>query len=289
MRKSCRAAVYATLTGLLAAGAITAGVTAAKANDVGFCSATSTATVKGSCSVIKTISNPATVIYTVTMTSGSNQVVSVNWIASCTLGGDTQRNFGGSTAMTPTTDHLVLPFPTPPDSCDIRVSAALSTNSGSMQVAVRYAPSLTATPTPSASASSSSASAAPVQMYRGFGGKCVDVAGNSSADRAKVQIWTCNSNDPAQKWTSSGGELIHNGKCLNDQRSGGNGSKVILFTCNGGANEIWTRHTNGELVLKANGGKYCLDDPASSTRNGTQLIVWSCKNSANQHWFVSLG
>jgi hypothetical protein len=78
------------------------------------------------------------------------------------------------------------------------------------------------------------------------------------------------------------------GKCLNDRRSGGNGSRVILYTCNGGANEIWTHHTNGEFVLKANGGTYCLDDPASSTHDGTQLIVWTCKNSANQHWNAAL-
>ena len=70
--------------------------------------------------------------------------------------------------------------------------------------------------------------------------------------------------------------------------NGGNGSKVILYSCNGGANEIWTHKSNGEFVLKANGGKYCLDDPASSTHNGTQLIVWTCKNRANQHWTATL-
>ena len=85
------------------------------------------------------------------------------------------------------------------------------------------------------------------------------------------------------------GNLKHNGKCLNDQRTGGNGSKVILYTCNGGANELWTHKTNGEFVMKANGGKYCLDDPASSTQNGTRLIVWKCKNGTNQHWFTRRG
>ncbi len=35
-------------------------------------------------------------------------------------------------------------------------------------------------------------------------------------------------------------------------------------------------------MLKANGGKYCLDDPAYSTRNGTQLIVYTCHDGANQ-------
>jgi hypothetical protein len=77
---------------------------------------------------------------------------------------------------------------------------------------------------------------------------------------------------------------MHNGLCLNDQRSGGNGSHAILYTCSGAANEIWTHLANGELQLKANGGKYCLDDPAYSTTSGTQLILYSCKDSSNQRW-----
>jgi hypothetical protein len=60
---------------------------------------------------------------------------------------------------------------------------------------------------------------------------------------------------------------------------------VILYTCNGAANEIWSHLANGEYKLKARGGTVCLDDPASSTKNGTQLIVWTCKDSANQRWY----
>ena len=43
---------------------------------------------------------------------------------------------------------------------------------------------------------------------------------------------------------------------------------------------------NGEFVLRARGGRLCLDDPASSTRNGTQLIVYRCFNAANQRWHL---
>jgi hypothetical protein len=282
MLRSGRAVLCATLTGLLAAGALTLSVTTASANSAGFCSAASTSTVKGSCTVIKTISHPATVSYAITMTQGSNQSVSINWSASCTLNGDTLKNSGGAAGTTPTSGFLVLPFPTPPGTCDITVGASLSTNNGSMQVAVNYAPAPGASPTPAPSAPAGS-----VRLFRGFGGKCVDDKANSSADRTKVIIWTCNSHDKAQQWVYSGGKLMHNGKCLNDQRSGGNGSKVILYTCNGGANEIWTHKANGEFVMKANGGKYCLDDPASSKHNGTQLIVWACHNTTNQHWFAS--
>ena len=118
----------------------------------------------------------------------------------------------------------------------------------------------------------------------GLRGKCVDDAGNSSGNGAKAQIWTCSSFDKAQLWTYSNGELIHNNKCLNDKAWGGNGAKVILYSCNHALNELWTHQSNGQYVLNAKGYKLCLDDPAYSTRNGTQLIVYTCKDSANQRW-----
>jgi Ricin-type beta-trefoil lectin domain len=276
MNSSCRAAIYAALTGLLAAGTITMGVTAASANTAGFCSAASTSTVKATCTVTEQISTPADITVTITMESGAQQNASVAWTATC----DTEKTSGGSASMTPLTEDVTMASSNPA-SCTVAATGTLGTNSGTMLVALKYDPATTSSPTPPPPSG-------PVRLYKGIGGKCVDDAGNSSANGAKVVIWTCNSHDKAQGWTYSGGKLIHNGKCLNDQRSGGNGSKVILYTCNGGANEIWTHHTNGEFVLKANGGKYCLDDPASSKHNGTQLIVWTCKNSANQHWNAAL-
>jgi hypothetical protein len=116
---------------------------------------------------------------------------------------------------------------------------------------------------------------------RGYAARCADDAADSSALRNKIQIWDCLS-DASQQWSLSGGELKHGSLCMNDKASGGNGSHVILWTCNGAGNETWNYNDDGEYVLRANG--LCLDDPASSTRNGTQLIVYSCHDSANQHW-----
>ena len=138
------------------------------------------------------------------------------------------------------------------------------------------APTATASPSPSA--------APPVHPVKGFGGKCVDDKGNSSANRAPIVIWSCSGTDQAENWKFSGGEFVHNGKCLNDKGNGGSGSKVILYSCNGGSNEKWTQLANGELKLQSHGGTLCLDDPRSSTTNGTQLIVYTCKDSANQKW-----
>ena len=277
MNSSCRAAIYTALTGLLAAGAITMGVTAANANTAGFCSASSTSTVKATCTLTEQISTPADITVTITMESGAQQNATAAWTATC----DTEKTAGGSTSTTPVTEDVTMASSNPA-SCTVTATGTLSTNSGTMLVALKYDPATTSSPTPPPPSG-------PVRLYKGIGGKCIDDAGNSSANRAKVIIWTCSSHDKAQGWVYSGGKLVHNGMCLNDQRSGGNGSKVILYTCNGGANEIWTHKANGEFVMKANGGRYCLDDPASSKHNGTQLIVWTCKNGTNQHWFTSLG
>src|SRR2546423_18007 len=105
IRISPRAAFRAALTGLLAAGAITVGVSAANANVAGFCSGQGTATSgntpgkAANCLITNnTISKPATIFFTVNMTSGGNQVVNTMWRASCTLGGDTLVNSGGGAA-----------------------------------------------------------------------------------------------------------------------------------------------------------------------------------------------
>lgn len=267
-------------------------VSTANANVAGFCSGTGTAPAgtdpgkaAGCLITNNNIGKPATIFMTVTMTKGGNQLVNTFWRASCTLGGDTLVNTGGGTATTPNTLTLVLPFPKP-DSCQVTVSATqakITTPAASLSISLQFAPQQGADPTPTPTPTSGGTHT----MYRGLGGKCMDALRNGSANGTKVTIYSCNRRNPAQYWTYTNGQLKHNGKCLNDQRTGGNGSKVILYTCNGGANEKWTHKANGEWVMKAKGGQYCLDDPASSKKDGTQLIVWKCNNATNQHWFAS--
>ena len=85
--------------------------------------------------------------------------------------------------------------------------------------------------------------------------KCLDDTANSSANGSKIQIWQCTNGDPSQQWSfapaTSPGEVgdaglsqlgtidIH-GKCVNIVNNGtANGSKLQLWSCNGGANELW--------------------------------------------------
>ena len=209
----------------------------------------------------------------------------MSWTASCTDStGTTAATSGATMSQTPVQVDL-LPLPaTAGGKCTVSAGVSLPTAdaNNALSVAMTYTPSVTASPSPSASASSAPPSSG--HLVQGYMGKCVDDAGNSSGNGAKVQIWTCSSFDKAQLWTYSNGELIHNNKCLNDKAWGGNGAKVILYSCNNALNELWTHQSNGQYVLNAKGYKLCLDDPAYSTRNGTQLIVYTCKDSANQRW-----
>ena len=111
--------------------------------------------------------------------------------------------------------------------------------------------------------------------------KCLDDFGAGTADRTKVDIWTCN-NTAAQDWTFSSGALGVLGKCLDDVTGGGNNSPLVIFTCNGHKDQTWSHRSNGEYVLKLNG--LCLTDPGSSTVDGTQVVIKPCRDAKDQRW-----
>jgi hypothetical protein len=131
--------------------------------------------------------------------------------------------------------------------------------------------------------------------------KCLDDTGNSSNNGTKIQIWQCTSGDASQVWsfkpTTTAGEVgnagtsqlgtidIH-GKCLNIVNNGtANGAKIQLYTCNGGANELWEIAGGYAELYNPASGK-CLEDPSNSTKNGTQLDIWSCNDQPWQGWVL---
>jgi hypothetical protein len=123
----------------------------------------------------------------------------------------------------------------------------------------------------------------PSGQITGYGGKCVDVAGASSANGAAVQLYDCNGTT-AQKWTvGSSGTLTALGKCMDVASAGtANGSKVQLYDCNGTGSQVWQKGANGSLVNPQSGK--CLDATGPSSANGTRLQIWTCSASANQTW-----
>lgn len=247
---------------LLTLGALAASTAVASAGTLGSCSASSPSGVLAICTARGLAMYPITI--TATLTASPAQSAGIAWTDTCTEGDTTRSSSGSFDAETPFT-HTIPHVFYQPSECSIVVSAGLDFSSGSIYLSISVTPS--------------------VHEIRGYNGKCADDTGNSSHSRTKIQIWTCNG-AASQNWMFHGGELVHNGECMNDLNSGGSGSKVILFACDHAPNEIWTHNSRSEYVLKAHDGKLCLDDPGAATRNGTQLVVYTCNNGADQHWSV---
>ena len=278
MRGVRRLVVCAAVSGLLVAGAVTATLEAAHADTV--------VTVCGgnqanafTCNLDATISSPGSI--TVSADSGSaSEEVNANWTVSCTDSTGTASQEGGTDNTTTPLTLPLVPLPSTADGqCSVNVSVTVPNPDPTPKVA--FTGQLSYGPAGSAPATGGAPAVHPI---KGYGGTCVDVKRNSSANGTKIIIWACSGTDQAENWTFSNGEFVHDGKCMNDQGNGGVRSKVVLYTCNGASNEKWQELANGELRLVSHNGTLCLDDPRSSTRNGTQLIVYTCTDSANQKW-----
>ncbi len=271
IRKTRRLVVALAVSGLVAAGAVAASQLA-HADVAGTCTSGG---ADANCNVSETITAPTSISVTVSVTP-SDQYPTYSYTLQCSLGSQSTTTTGSGAFHSPYTVAIPLPYASP-DSCTISVTAQIPTANVYDEI------SLTVDYTTGPSTSTSG----PVPLVRGYGGKCLDDRANSSANGTQVIIWTCNSADSAQGWTYTNDELVHNGRCANDQSNGGSGSKVILWTCDGASNELWSHPSNGEFVLYSSShGILCLDDPAYSKTNRTQLIVYACRNSSNQHWSV---
>jgi Ricin-type beta-trefoil lectin domain len=306
MQRRRRIALAATASSVLVAGALTGlalTVTAGSAQADGVTSCQGTGAPVACTLTSVTVTSPSD-IYLEATYSPNTGGVNISYTITCTLNGTPQTITSASTKYTASPAY-VFPViqPADPNSCSVTATASVP---GTTLTAGSPSPSPSASPTPVVGTltfaidddpnSSATASASPtpsasktttapsVKQARGFDGKCLDDFGNKSAKRTKIGIWSCSSTDAAQGWTYSSDELKIHGLCLNAKGNGKSGSKTILWSCNGSANEIWIHKSNQEYELKANGYKLCLDDPGYSIKNGTQLMVYACNNGPNQHW-----
>lgn len=123
---------------------------------------------------------------------------------------------------------------------------------------------------------------APARVQSDLAAKCLDVNGAGTADGTAVQIWSCGGG-ANQLWSAyTDGTLRSMGKCL-DAAGGG--------TANGTKVQIWTCHGGPQQVWQPYNGGYrnpasgrCLDIPGYSTTDGTQLHLWDCHSGSNQKW-----
>ncbi|MFF0480864.1 ricin-type beta-trefoil lectin domain protein [Streptomyces sp. NPDC004435] len=125
---------------------------------------------------------------------------------------------------------------------------------------------------------------APAGPLTGLAGKCLDVAGGSSADGTAVQLHTCNGT-AAQRWTlAADGSVRALGKCL-DVTGGGvaDGTKAQLYTCNGTGAQRWRYDAATHDVVNTAADR-CLDVTDRSSADGARAQIWSCTGAANQKW-----
>jgi hypothetical protein len=121
--------------------------------------------------------------------------------------------------------------------------------------------------------------------------KCVDVAGVSKADGARVHQWTCHGR-ANQQWTfrSSGGAWeilsVNSGKCLDaGPASPTNGGPAQQRACNGGSAQRWTlSNTNGSgpSQIRSVASGRCLDVANVSSADGAAIQQWACGGGNNQ-------
>jgi alpha-galactosidase len=70
-------------------------------------------------------------------------------------------------------------------------------------------------------------------------------------------------------------------RCLDDPgASTGNGTGLIVWDCNGAANQQWTATTSQLLMVL---GK-CLQARDNQTTPGTAVEIWDCSGAPSQQW-----
>ncbi|MFC1414032.1 ricin-type beta-trefoil lectin domain protein [Streptacidiphilus sp. N1-12] len=114
-------------------------------------------------------------------------------------------------------------------------------------------------------------------------GRCLDDTGNP-ANGVQVYIWDCAGGNANQQFSyTSGSALQIAGKCLDaNGRGTANGTKVILYTCNGQPNQQWKLNIDGTITGVQSG--LCLDVTGAATANGSPAQLWACSGQNNQKW-----
>ncbi|WP_454860882.1 extracellular catalytic domain type 1 short-chain-length polyhydroxyalkanoate depolymerase [Promicromonospora soli] len=116
--------------------------------------------------------------------------------------------------------------------------------------------------------------------------RCVDIPGSATTNGTQAVLWDCNGGSNQSFTRTAGGELRVNGKCLEAYGWG---------TANGTKATIWdcTSGANQRWNVNANGtitnahNGLCLDATGAATANGTQIILWACSGTHNQQWTLT--
>ncbi|WP_410677038.1 PQQ-dependent sugar dehydrogenase [Amycolatopsis sp. cmx-4-68] len=121
-------------------------------------------------------------------------------------------------------------------------------------------------------------------------GRCLDVVGNSTAAKTRVNIYDC-TGQANQAWTfTQAGELrVYDGTMCLDVAGASTTSPADaqIYPCNGGGNQHWRLNADGSIAGVQSG--LCLDVTGAATANSTLVGLWTCNGQDNQKWRTTLG
>ncbi len=116
---------------------------------------------------------------------------------------------------------------------------------------------------------------------------CLDVVGQSTANGAGVQVWSCSGN-ANQQWTYDGTSLrVYGTKCLDVTKgNSADGTKLQIWDCApGNPTQMWT-HSGSTFVWSGRGK--CVDLTDGIAQSGTPIQSWSCTSgNGNQQWTLA--
>ena len=74
--------------------------------------------------------------------------------------------------------------------------------------------------------------------------------------------------------------------CLDANGAEPPGTKTVVWSCNGQANQQWHLNANGTITGVQSG--LCLDVAGRSTASGALVQLWTCNGGSNQQWNLSV-
>jgi pectate lyase len=131
-----------------------------------------------------------------------------------------------------------------------------------------------------------------------FNNKCLDIAGNSTADGGNLQLWDCSGADNQKftvvpisgEWVSL--RSVRSGKCLDVWgRSTEPGANIAQYTCNGGTNQQFRVDdvaSGGVVRVVSRLSGQALDAWGWGTTNGTNVAQWTVTGGDNQKFTATL-
>lgn len=131
---------------------------------------------------------------------------------------------------------------------------------------------------------------------------CIDQTSSNTASGQQTEVWACGSNVNQNfqytpiSVTSQVTPGVYNmgtikfsnvnNLCLDVKASGGSGTIVDQFTCNGGKNQNWIYHKADSTIRHSSNNGLCLDVSGGKVFNGAKLIVFTCgRGKKYQQWW----